>query len=192
MHFLRFQEYYESKKYFHKFFTLIDFMEWYSQEHGEGCFTYPNDWGGFNVPSECLLPFIENIGLAFPDKNHYDDLMIYIINQLRMIEGDVFYLIGTSEEKNDQKTLDHELAHALYFTNLEYRKKVQLILDNMPPIRRNKAKEILLKIGYHESTHDDEIHAYSSTEICQDLIGVIPKKTKADLKKLFREFKNKK
>lgn len=160
MHFFRFQEYYENQKYFHKFFTLIDFMEWYNKEHRKSYFTYPNDSAGFNVPSTCLLVFLKNIELAFPDKNHYDDLMIYIITQIRRIEGDVFYLIGTSEEKNDQKTLDHELAHALYFTNLEYRKKVQLILDNMPPIRRNKTNEILMKIGYHESIHDTEAGFY--------------------------------
>lgn len=56
MHFLRFQEYYESPEFKGEAFSLLDFMDWYAHSYSSHkhdkrpSFTYPSDWAGFNVP----------------------------------------------------------------------------------------------------------------------------------------------
>lgn len=49
MHFLRYQEYYEcpNDRFYKNSFTLAEFMHWYAKEYGS--FSYPEDWGGFNL-----------------------------------------------------------------------------------------------------------------------------------------------
>ena len=69
MHFLRYQEYYESSspKYRGKAFEIFDFMRWYSLKYGKGAFTYVDDWDGFNIPSHIIWS-LWNLNLI-PDKN---------------------------------------------------------------------------------------------------------------------------
>jgi len=111
MHFLRFQEYYESLKYRGQVFTLIDYMEWYSKNYGEGIFSYPDDWTGFNVPGNVLIEVTES---EIPDFNKYDIQMRALVETVREEEkGHPFYFIGTTVG-DDPGTLDHEISHALY------------------------------------------------------------------------------
>lgn len=162
MHFIRFQEYYESPKFHKQFFTLVDYMEWYAKdyERATGAFTYPRDWHGFNVPSHCLIPFLEED--VIPDRNKYDDYMLNIIRKIQIYEGThPFYLIGT--QMNDYGTLDHELAHALYTVNNNYHEQVAKLLQDLPPEILENARTYLKKNNYHQSTIDDEIHAYCAT-----------------------------
>ena len=94
MHFLRAQEYYESPKYRGKLFTLVDFMEWYSGEYGEGAFTYPLDWSGFNCPDWVLAAIYED---ELEDENKYDRRMRELYFGIPEANADAtFYLIGTS------------------------------------------------------------------------------------------------
>ena len=76
MHFLRAQEFYESPKFADKIFTLVEYMEWYAKEHGNGVFDYMKTWSGFNVPSWALLGVFCS---ELPDKNKYDILMEAIL-----------------------------------------------------------------------------------------------------------------
>src|SRR3989344_5759404 len=77
MSFCRYQEFYESTNpvFKGKSFSLIDFMEWYSNKNNNRkrsdlkCFTYPDDWAGFNLPSYVFDNIIE---LGIPDMNKYD------------------------------------------------------------------------------------------------------------------------
>ncbi len=61
MMFCRAQEYYESEcpKFHLNTFTRLEHMRWYAGKHGNGAFTYPDDYIGFNVPSwaiiDCLI-----------------------------------------------------------------------------------------------------------------------------------------
>ena len=66
MHFVRYQEYYEGPEHREKIFTLLDYMEWYAEEHGKGGFTYASDWSGFNVP-DWVLHQVRNADI--PDLN---------------------------------------------------------------------------------------------------------------------------
>ncbi|MBD3260690.1 MAG: hypothetical protein GF334_03290 [Candidatus Altiarchaeales archaeon] len=201
MSFLRFEEYYESEneKYRKQIFSLDDYMEWYAKTHGEGVFTYPEDWGGFNVPSWALLG-VRRQENRIPDVNKHDRRMFMLIDWIADREDQSFYFIGTSEECIDgdhKDTLDHEIAHALYTVNKEYMKEVQALLqdweagENHKKKDLSKARQILKDVGYHSSTVDDEINAYCSTGLCEELEEVISKKKMKPFQKLFKEYKKK-
>ncbi len=176
MHFLRFQEYYESPKFFRKFFTIADYKEWYSEKYGEGSFTYPKDWTGFNVPSRCLLPFLENPTQALPDFNSRDRFMLEIIRKVAAQEkGHPFYFIGIFGDKEGSckdgsvGVIYHELAHALYTTKKKYRETMQRHLDKMDPRIKRQCQRVLAGMGHHQSVIEDEIHAYGATGPCVEL-----------------------
>ncbi len=204
MHFVRFQEYYESPKFHKQIFTLVDYMEWYAKGQGKGSFSYPTDWSGFNVPS-WVLQQVRRADIR--DLNKYDRLMFTLIDRVEEKEHPHnYYFIGTSiegvrEDSDEAGTLDHEIAHALYTVNPEYRGKVGDLLGawagsfTNPPGHKGEelvsAVKVLNKMGYHASTIDDEVHAYCATGLCKALEGVISKKQTKPFQKLFREVKKK-
>jgi len=182
MHFIRAQEYYESPKYWHKVFTLVDYMEWYSKGKGKGSFTYPADWSGFNVPSSVLLDLYGKSGVI-SDFNRYDEFMKVIIDRLvKDCDSKDFYLIGTSGDGHqgdgdEEGVLMHEIAHGLFYVDPEYNKEVRALMMEMPKSEREEATEALKNMGYHISTIGDEIHAYASTGLCTTLEGILSEKT---------------
>jgi len=190
MHFIRFQEYYESPKFHQQIFTLVDYMEWYVEEYNKNkyvqAFTYPIDWGGFNVPSRCLLPFIAE-PCPIPDLNKYDIFMLNVIKILKNKENEQdFYLIGTEwTDDTDNDTLNHELSHAWYTVDMDYRQKMDSLLNDIPTEILVKARNHLMNNNYHNSTIDDEIIAYSATGL-NLLQHIIP----ADIADPFKKFFN--
>ena len=161
-------------------------MEWYANDyassHLTGAFTYPRDWVGFNVPSNCLLPFLENPEMI-PDPNKYDHYMLNVIKIIKDREGDhPFYFIGT----NGNCALEHELAHAFYTVDAEYRQKADQYLNELDQTTLNSARNLLMKNNYHQSTVDDEIQAHSATGLMW-LDATISKKQADPFVKLFEE-----
>ena len=59
MSFLRIQEFYESPVYHGRYFTLEDYMDYWSKEYGQGSFNYLDVWNGFNVPGSVIKKWIE-------------------------------------------------------------------------------------------------------------------------------------
>lgn len=178
MHFLRYQEYYESTRWHKQIFSLLDYMEWYAKEYGEGAFTYTTDWAGFNVPSEVLLAVAE---AELPDPNRYDDQMRSLIEVARQEElGHPFYFIGTSSGEEDgsdedvEGILDHEIGHALYYTDNEYLAAMEDLLDEMPRKNYDAAWAALQEMGYHPAVCRDEIQAYACTGPCEELEKALP------------------
>lgn len=180
MTFLRYQETYESpnSKFRNKDFNILEFMRWYSKKYGEGNFTYTTDWGGFNFPSEIYYK-------TYPgDEDHHniydytmDDIVVKVVKQLyqkynqnskitdynfHSIEYE-FYLIGAL--KGNKKTIDHEVAHGLYYTNKEYKKEMVKLVKQLKPSLKKKFYAHLKKIGYTEQVFVDECQAYFSTGI---------------------------
>ena len=100
---LRIQEHYESSRFRSRVFTLEEYMDWYAERFG--AFTYFEDWSGFNVPSTAFEPFYEG---------RFDPLSEKERRLLRLFEREraPFYVIGITSDDD----LQHELAHALYFT----------------------------------------------------------------------------
>lgn len=182
--FLRFQEYYESPKYKDKIFSLEEFAQWYTKEHSEDGknFDYHKEWNGFNIPSKVLKPFYEGkFDLTEKEKTFLD---IFKDN-----EGD-FYIIGTHSEKDPSYydgLLKHETAHGLFYTDNEYRDSVRDILKD---VDLKELSKVFSKMGYHESVHLDESHAYllADTDSLKDDEGIDINKYKEvteSLNKLF-------
>ncbi len=189
MTFLRYQEYYEGvEPWFRKPFKILDYMHWYAQNKGKGAFTYPTDWAGFNIPGWVLHDFFhrklektydgwnQTTSLGFleyqlkDDWNRHDTMMNWIIQTIQKshgIAGDDwnFYLIGTtSTSKRLDTTLNHEIAHGLYYTNPLYKAEMDAIITEMSPVAKAEWFKNLTTMGYHPSVVDDEIQAYCSTD----------------------------
>ena len=162
MLFMRVQEYYESpfKQIRGKEFTIIKFMELYSKKLGDGAFTYAKVWAGFNVPGEAIKT-IYGPGYKYhiEDYNEYDEIMEGIALQIRSKE---FYLIGAV--KKDASTIEHELCHARFGLDKNYRKKAKDILKKLPNKIRKKIEDYLLSIGYCKGTLEDELQAYIAND----------------------------
>lgn len=166
MHFLRFQEYYESPnpKFRKHVFSLIEYMEWYSKSFGNGSFTYMSDWGGFNIPGWVLHDVFKK---GVPDWNKYDAFMKKLFDQIRKKYGKDFYLIGI--KKGEEDTFKHELAHALWTVEPKYKELVQENIKSMPKDVYKFIRKYLLDNMYDESVVDDEVQAYLSTGLNNEL-----------------------
>ncbi len=173
MHFLRYQEYYENPRWIGQLFTLVDYMESYAKSEGKGVFSYPDDWSGFNVPSNVLIEISE---ADLPDLNKYDIQMRSLVETVRREEGGhKFYFIGTCGDDEDvEATLDHEIGHALWFSDENYREVMEDLLNKMPQKNYDATWEALQEMGYHPSTCRDEIHAYATTGPCDELKKTLP------------------
>lgn len=176
--FVRIQEHYESPKFRGKIFGLDEFKEWYSSHNADNKFTYYADWNGMNVPSYVLSPFFRG---EF-DPMHKEEKEL--VDSFKDIKDTKFYVIG-SHAKTDRvlDIITHEIAHALYYTNEDYRKWVDVILGafNTEEIQ----KELKNDCGYHQDVLMDEVHAYSLSKKTKYNFIVDPKMKSALRKNLF-------
>lgn len=183
MLFCRYQEFYESpfKEIQGRFFTLEDLMRIYTKKNKKPHFTYPSDWGGYNIPSNILYDAVETFGQSLNEYDHIMREIIYFCE--KKSKGKPFYLIGV--DKIRSKTMDHEIAHGLYHTNLAYKKSVDKLILEVPQKEYNFVKRILLKIGYRNNRViiDDEIQAFLST-------GLVDEMNTEPIKKISKKFVN--
>lgn len=166
MHFLRYQEFYESPspKFRGKSFKILDFMSWYSKQFGHNCFTYPRDWGGYNFPAK-VIPNV--IKLKIPDRNFYDNEMARGYAQcITRMNGNDFYIIGAIGKG---QTLNHEIAHGLYYLNSEYKKEMNRLVSELPKAVTKKMNAWLKSVGYTPKVFKDETQAYFSTGLPEEL-----------------------
>jgi len=82
MLFLRCQEFYESPfpDFRGKHFDIFQYMNHYRKENDSSFFTYPGDWGGFNVPGDIVEQCINHV----LDDN--SDNMSYLITSMGYCE----------------------------------------------------------------------------------------------------------
>jgi predicted unusual protein kinase regulating ubiquinone biosynthesis (AarF/ABC1/UbiB family) len=101
-----------------------------------------------------------------------------------------WYLIGASSK--DLKTMDHEIAHGLYFTNKNYKKEVTKLIDKIKSSHYEKLKKKLIKMGYVDDKKiiDDEIQAFMSTGLYNGLNTNELKVYEKEFKKNFKKFTN--
>ncbi|NQZ84606.1 MAG: hypothetical protein HRU03_02710 [Nanoarchaeales archaeon] len=149
--FLRFQEHYESPKFRNKIFTLDEYKLWYTSIKGK--FSYYTDWNGFNIPSHILTPFYNK---QFKDLTSAENQILELLKNKK----EEFYIIGIHKNsRNLKQVLKHETAHGLFYTNKEYKDKIQ---DKLKQYKLDKLKKSLLNSGgYHSEVIEDETHAYS-------------------------------
>ncbi len=175
MTFLRYQEFQDSPKFAGKNFTITEFMRWYTNKYDPESrkFTYSGDWAGYNIPVS-LIGKVE-----CPDKNEYDDTMYDISKKTcdKKYRGyldfpcNLFlpaYLISASKTttKIEYKiTVLHELTHAMYYLDEEYKQKVKETYKNINKKLLNKLTKIVEDKGYADVQEllEDELQAYLTT-----------------------------
>lgn len=193
MLFCRYQEYYESpyKKFRGKRFTWMEYMRFYRNAWKKDVFTYPEDWAGYNIPSNVLMEGID----AFYKETEYDHIMNDIFFYCSLDSQNKnngtrcnWYLIGASSK--DLKTMDHEISHGLYYTNKEYKKEVTKLINNIKPTDYDKLKKKLIKMGYVDDKKiiDDEINAFMSTGLYNGLDTKELKRYEKEFVKNFKKF----
>lgn len=167
MAFLRYEEFYENlnPRYRGHSFTIVEFMSWYTTKFAKGkykgIFTFTEDWGGFNLPVN-IIDQVHKLGI--PDPNHYDALMAGIYG-LISVEAEDAYLIGISSE-NNEGFKEHELTHAMWHVDQEYKQKITNIIDEasqQDPSFIKQIKKALSDEGYVDAVMNDEISAYVAT-----------------------------
>ena len=186
MHFLRYQEFYEcpNSKFRGKKFTIFEFMKWYSFKYSDGCFEYPIHWAGFNIPIK-IFKEIKNIGID--DRNQYDIFMYKIYDQIKKVDGEDSYLIGTYSKEAGNSTFEHEFAHAMYALNKNYKKEMDLLTKS---INTTSAYSYFSEMGYTKKVFKDEFQAYAS-EVAIDnakLLG-LTKQQKEKYVKVYQKYK---
>ncbi len=164
MTFCRSQEFYESpyKAIRGKNFKLLDFMSLYAKDSEDGVFTYPADWVGFNIPSNVLENLYYN---PIQDINDYDHTVKEILTKIGKnlkTKDKRYYLIAAVP--NDIETISHEIAHALYNLNKNYKKDMDALTDSIPKPIYVKLLDTLFALGYCKQVVKDEIQAYFSND----------------------------
>jgi hypothetical protein len=160
MFFLRYQEYYESSsaKFRNKTWKIFDFMRWYSKAFGRGAFTYPVDWAGFNIP-DYVIRNVRKLGI--PDPNDYDKAMWSVYQDCKKkSKRGKFYIIGVVKGNG---ALEHEIAHGLFYLNLDYRKASTKLVKEMDPALRAEMEAYLHNVGYTPQVYIDETQANMAT-----------------------------
>ena len=155
MLFCRAQEYYESPspKFRGKNFSIWDYMKWYHEQNHWG-FSYGADWSGFNIPLKTVRECYNK--LTKPE-SPYDKVMDEILFKLKNQSNDS-YLIGAKDISGE--TFKHEVCHALYHTNKDYKKQMDNLTHGLPKKYYVTFKNNILKMGYAPKVVDDEIQAY--------------------------------
>ena len=193
MLFCRYQEFYESpyKKFRGKPFTWMEYMRHYKLAWKKRTFTYPDDWSGYNIPSNVM----ERANNVFYKDTEYDQIMNDIYFHCTIDSQNKnnntrcnWYLIGASSK--DKGTTNHEIAHGLYFTNKEYKNNVTKLIKNIKSTHYEKLKKKLIKMGYVDDKKiiDDEIHAFMSTGLYNGLNTKELKVYEKEFKKNFSNF----
>lgn len=173
MLFCRYQEFYESplEGIRGKFFTWEKYMMLYKNKYKKNTFTYPDDWAGFNIPSEVLK---EAIQVFKDDIGPYDYFMNEIFEYCDQYSSNggpktKWYLIGANGFKS--KTMNHEIAHGLYYTDQQYKENCDNLVSEIKPQHYKKLTNKLVKMGYIDDKKiiDDEIQAFMSTGLYNGL-----------------------
>jgi len=191
MTFCRAQEFYESpyKEIRGKNFNILEFQRLYTMRRGESCFTYPEDWCGFNVPSNVIWDLYYSSDIE--DLNQYDTVFHKIIDKITCGSNNNeyrYYLIGAGT--GDQKTQNHEIAHAFYYLHPTYKREMNKLIKEINNNLYIKINNFLIDSGYTKKVIDDEIQAYLSTgdSYLRDDGIKIPQYLTKKFQKIFEEY----
>jgi hypothetical protein len=151
MSFLRMQEFYENPKFKGTYFTLEEYVDWEFSMYG--IFNYPFKCNGFNLPGSVFNKWKEVFSEALCQKDILEmekekKLKSSIEDVISGLSKSDFYIIGIHKEKGEEfikETLDHEIAHALYFLCPKYKRKCNKLLKNISKKSYNNMKNKLIK-----------------------------------------------
>lgn len=157
MLFCRAQEYYEcpSPKFRGKNFSIWDYMKWYDEQNSWG-FSYGADWSGFNIPFDTIQQCYSKLNKT---ESPYDKVMDEIIRKIKCtLVNKTTYVIGCANTTDE--VFKHEVCHAMYHTNKNYKKQMDVYTHGLPKKYYSIFKSNILKMGYAAKVVDDEIQAY--------------------------------
>lgn len=162
--FLRIQEFYESplKPIKGHHFTLEEFSDLYAETYGN--FTYHTEWAGFNIPGHIVRKFFQK----FNDLSKKEETLKQILDDA-LNSTEKFYVIGILKDNNTKRVLKHELTHAMYYLDDEFRKEMNDATNNMDIPTRKFMMRKLKEMGYSKHVIKDEIQAYLSTSPSSEL-----------------------
>lgn len=168
------EEFYESghKHLRNKIFTLEQFIETFTNDDGD--VSYYKSWSGFNIPGNKLQEFFTYFSLT-----KREDALRKLIN--RTVKKGDYYVIATKAA--DDLTIAHELIHAHYYLNLEYRRAAQKLVKELDKKIYTVIEKKLLEMGYAQAVIVDEINAYMSTSPASYMkkrFGLVLDKSKYD------------
>jgi hypothetical protein len=164
--FCRVEEYYEGNpKVNGKYLTLEEFIDAFTDNDGK--INYFNYWTGFNIPGIYFSGWFKQ---KASDKTKWETALAEEVGK-KIDFTKPYYVIGG--KKGDMNVIDHELAHALYFMNSEYRlEMVDLTYRFYKQHRKDYVKVVnnLKKMGYGKNVIKDEVQAYMSTSTKKELV----------------------
>jgi hypothetical protein len=164
--FCRVQEYYESnnEELNGKFFSFEEFIK--KSMDDDGFINYFSDWDGFNIPGDVWETWRTNVGLLSQHETRLDNEISLLYDNYEK-----YYIIGTM--KNAKGVIDHEIAHALFYLNHDYRVKtsyLNLEFKTQFKTQYNKVLKTFKKMGYNESVFEDEMQAWMSSSKKNELV----------------------
>lgn len=156
--FMRIQEFQDSPKYRNKIFSGKEFFNYYRAVTKNDSFTYFEDWAGFNVSDKCFTPFFNK---KFNPLYKREQKLLKTFKPM-YDKNNTFYVLGLVKGTKKTEELKHELAHALFYLDPEYKRAV---LKALKPYKFNDVKKVILGLGYSKSVLYDEIHAYVAHDL---------------------------
>jgi len=157
------QEFYESSnsEIKGKKFDWEKFLEVFSDDNGR--LEYFSFWSGFNFPGNVFEKFLR----VFENDLSRRERRLAKEVFARVNRGNPYYIIATLPSA--EETIRHELAHALFCVDEEYKKSSEEGVFNLPLEIREKMESGLTALGYSSDVHVDEIQAYLSTGSPEEL-----------------------
>jgi len=191
MTFVRIQEFYESPKFRGKYFTLEEYMDYWSKVKGNGAFTYTTTWNGFNLPGEVIVKWLEVCRYNDDEMRPREQELLNQINDMMCadkvdsVDMNKIYVIGAHGEYSSVSDIvDHETSHAIYRMYPEYRKSCNKILKKIGSKEMKDMEKTLITLGYCKKVIPDEIQAYSSVDS-----GLLYNGFKKEFRENFNEFR---
>ena len=167
--FLRYQEFYESDSdsFRGQSFKWNDYINFYKNKTKKDYFSYHEDYAGYNIPCDT----IEACAAKIPDLNIYDMIMFSITDTIKKLVGDhPYYLIGIDQDAGgDESLIFHEVAHGLWFSDPEYKKKMTKEINQMDPKVKEKMFDKIKNYGYGDNVYMDEMQAYMATGLGSEM-----------------------
>lgn len=175
MLFCRHQEFYESsyEDIKGKSFSLEYFMNRYRKDRGANTFTYANDWIGFNIPSDSLINSFRTFGKT-NNINDYDEILETYLDKALCGRIKDYYIIGVKSVK-ELSVLNHELSHAFFHTDKNYKENCEQLIETIDIELRNNIYDELKRMGYSSDLTilKDELQAYMSTGLNSNLKPIV-------------------
>ena len=164
--FCRVEEYYEGNpKVNGKYLSLEQFLDAFMTDDGK--LNYFHYWTGFNIPGNIYLEWAQQ---NMSDRTKWELALANVISKKLDLEKP-FYVIGGV--KGDIEVIDHEIAHALYYMNPEYKDMMDTANYQFYKNLRgeySKMVKSLKKMGYGDNVIKDEVQAYMSTSGKKELV----------------------